>query len=195
MTSDPVQVARSAEDQISQKFREASALFIEGMVQYLSQKPSKPIGQMFSNVVDAVAADIVKKAAPKYCTKCKGSGKVFARHTCPQCKGCGMWEYPKPVCSFCGLTHPVQSVEVKTIDAELVQMTSEQLEALERIKRNKKMRQNMARTPEELLRHLIEEGAKYPVAQAEKILGGRKTPAARQELYHLYAKIIREQKA
>lgn len=87
MTSDPVQA--SAEDQISQKFREASALFAEGIAQYLSQKPSKPIKQMFSNVVDAVAADIVKKAVPKYCTKCKGSGKVFARHTCPQCNGSG----------------------------------------------------------------------------------------------------------
>lgn len=89
MTSDPVQKVMSAEDQVSQKFREASALFAEGMVQYLSQKPSKPIEQMFSNVVDAVAADIVKRAVPKYCTKCKGSGKVFARHTCPQCNGSG----------------------------------------------------------------------------------------------------------
>lgn len=89
MTSDPVQVATRAEDQARQKFREASAIFAEDMVQYLSQKPSKPIEHMLGNVVDAVAADIIKKAVPKYCTKCKGSGKVFARHTCPQCNGSG----------------------------------------------------------------------------------------------------------
>lgn len=124
----------------------------------------------------------------------KAAGELEKATPTRQCKGCGMWEYPKPVCSFCGVTHPVQTVEVKTIDAELVQMTSEQMAELERIKLNKRMRQGMAKTPEELLRHLVEEGAKSPVYQAEKILGGRKTPATRHELYHIYAKIMREVK-
>ena len=110
-----------------------------------------------------------------------------------QCQGCGLWEYPRPVCSYCGHVHPVEEREIIVKEGDLVELTPEEIERREReaekARKDKRRSQGMAKTPEELIRHLIDEGAKNPVWRAAKILEGRGTPATLLTLNMIYRRI------
>lgn len=107
-----------------------------------------------------------------------------------QCPKCSFWDYPKAVCINCSFVFPVEARFIKEIDGEFIELTPEELARVQAEKKQKRQQQGMAKTPEELLRFLIDEGRKNPVAYAARILGGRGNVVGYGELNRIYMKIL-----
>lgn len=86
------------------------------------------------------------------------------------CTKCFTIHRPAPVCPTCGHVYPVHERKIETTDGELVELGSEQLEAM---RRQKRLMQGKAQTVDELMATMG-----MGRAQATKVLQAREAKAA-----------------